>query len=352
MPEIIPFLHKLISAPGLSGYETPVRDLIKDTWEPLCDEMQISRLGSLHALRKGRGPKPRPSILIEAHMDTIGLMVTGLVGEFLKVSPIGGVDHRILPGQLVTVHGREDLPAVIVCPPAHLLPKSAGDPPSSLDYLLVDSGLLSEEVEQKVQIGDLVSFAQTPLQMSSGFVAGHSLDNRASVAALTLCLQELENRPINWDLWMAATTLEEESLGGALTSAYQLHPDLAVVVDVTFGKGPGSPDYMTFPLGKGPTLSWGPVVHPRLHQAFKQLANHLEIPYQHELIPNYSYTNADMIHAVAQGIPTMLLEIPIRYMHTSTEMVSISDILQTGRLLAEFAASLDADFLEGLSWDD
>jgi putative aminopeptidase FrvX len=257
-----------------------------------------------------------------------------------------------LPGQLVTVHGREDLPGVIVCPPANTLPKSAGDPPSRLDFFLIDVGLLSEEVDQKVRIGDLVSFVQEPLQLSDGYLAGHSLDNRASVTALTLCLQELENRPIYWDVWMAATTQEEESLGGALTSAFQLRPALAVVVDVTFGKGPGSPDYLTFPLGKGPTLSWGPVIHPGLHKAFKDLAERLEIPFQHEPIPNFSYTNADMIHSVGQGIPTMLLEIPIRYMHTATEMVSISDIRQTGRLLAEFAASLEADFLKGLGWDD
>lgn len=352
MPEIITFLQKLISIPGLSGYEAPVRNLIEEAWRPLSDEIHTSRLGSLHALRKGTTSEPRCRALVEAHMDAIGLMVAGLVGEFIRVSAIGGVDTRVLVGQLVTVHAKEDLPGVIVCPPAHMLPKNAGDPPESLDYLLVDVGLLPDEVEHMVSIGDRVSFAQTPICMSDGYLAGHSLDNRASIAALTFCLQELQGRQISWDVWTAATTVEEESLNGALTSAFQLQPDLAIVVDVTFGRGPGSPDYLTFPLGKGPTLSWSPIIHPGLHKAFSMLAGRLEIPYQLEPIPNSTYTNADVIHSAGQGIPTMLLEIPIRYMHTPVEMVSISDIHNTGRLIAAFISSLEAGFLEGLSRDD
>jgi tetrahedral aminopeptidase len=352
MSELFAFIHQLISAPGLSGYEKPVRDLIEDAWRPFTDELQTSRLGSLHALRKGQGPEPRPRILIEAHMDAIGLMVKGLVGEFIRIAPIGGVDHRVLPGQMVTVHGCEDVRGIIVCPPANRLPKGAGDPPSSLDYLLIDTGLPPKQLEETVHVGNLVSFAQVPLQMSDRFLAGHSLDNRASVAALTLCLQEMKNHPVCWDVWAAATALEEESLGGALTSAFQIQPDLAVVLDVTFGRGPASPDYLTFPLGKGPTLSWGPVIHPGLHKAFRELAERLKIPFQIEPIPQSTYTNADMIHTVAHGIPTMLIEIPIRYMHTATEMVSLDDIRYASRLLVEFITRLDSDFLTGLSRDD
>src|SRR5512139_1788844 len=120
--DILPFLKDLISAPGISGYESGVRPLIEKAWQPLTDELSQSRLGSLHGLRRGTAPAPRPSLLISAHMDAIGLMVTGVVGEFLRITEIGGVDPRVLPGQLVTVHASQDqdLPGIVVQPPDRL----------------------------------------------------------------------------------------------------------------------------------------------------------------------------------------------------------------------------------------
>ena len=352
MTDLLPFLKQLITVPGLSGYESPVRDLIEDAWRPLTDKIHISRLGSLHALRRGAGPEPRPGLLIAAHMDAIGLMVSGLVDEFLHITAIGGLDSRVLPGQLVTVHGRQDLPGVIVQPPANLLPEEAGSSQMSTEFMLVDVGLLPDEVERLVRLGDLVSFAQPPLELSEEYLAGHSLDNRASVAALTICLQMLQNRQTFWDIWMVATTQEEESLAGALTSAFEIRPAAAVAIDVTFADGPGTPDHLAFPLGKGPTLSWGPNIHPGLHAAFKDLADRLEMPYKLEPVPSDSGTDAAALQIAAEGIPTMLIEIPLRYMHTPVEMISLKDITRTGRLLAEFAAELDSDFLAKLSWDN
>lgn len=352
MTELLPFLSQLISVPGLSGYESPVRDLIEQAWRPLTDEIHLSRLGSLHALRRGTGPAPRPSLLITAHMDAIGLMVTGIVDEFLRLTEIGGLDLRVLPGQPVTVHGQRDLPGVVVLPPADLLPDRARDEPCSLDYLLVDVGLLPHEVERWVRVGDLVSFAQPPLQLGDEYLAGHSLDNRACVAALTICLQELHARLVEWDVWAAATVQEEETLGGALTSSFQIRPSLAVVLDVTFGEGPGAPSHLAYPLGKGPTLGWGPNIHPGLFNSFKALAERFEIPYQPELIPANSGTEAVAIQTVAEGIPTMLVGIPLRYMHTPVEVIALKDLERTGRLLAEFAASLDGAYLDQLGWED
>ena len=352
MTDLLPFLTQLISAPGLSGYESPVRDLIEQAWRPLTDEMHFSRLGSLHALRRGAGPAPRPSLLIAAHMDAIGFMVTGVVDEFLRLTEIGGLDPRVLPGQPVTVHGRRNLPGVFVLPPAHLLPEQAGDEPPRLEHLLVDVGLLPRQVERLVRVGDLVSFSQPSLQFGDEYLAGHSLDNRASIAALTVSLQELHNSQVEWDVWAVATVQEEETLGGALTSSFQLRPSLAVVLDVTFGDGPGSPAHLTFPLGKGPTLAWGPNIHPGLFNTFKDLADRLEIPYKLEPIPARSGTDAVAIQTVAEGIPTMLVEIPLRYMHTPVEVVSLKDVQRAGRLIAEFAARLDDAYLDQLGWED
>ncbi len=352
MTQLLPFLKQLISAPGLSGFESPVRDLIEEAWRPLVDQFSISRLGSLHALKKGDGPLPRPALLVTAHMDAIGLMVAGIVEEFLQVSAIGGLDVSVLPGQPVVVHGKEELPGVIVLPPTYLLPSDkGGESGVKLEYLLIDLGLPKEALETLIRVGDLVSFSQPPLELSDDYLTGHSLDNRASIAALTVCLQALKGKPLYWDIWAAATTLEEENLGGARTSAFQLRPNAAVAVDVTFGQGPGSPDYLTFPLGKGPTLAWGPNIHPGLHKGFRLLADQLEIPYHLEPIASDFGTEAARLQSSAEGIPTMLLEIPIRYMHTPIEMVAIKDIQRTGQLIAEFIGRLDGTFLDRLSLD-
>lgn len=132
--ELIPFLKEMLSVPGLSGYEKPVRDVIARAWEPLSDELSLSNLGSLLALKRGEGPDPRPTAMIAVHMDAIGLMVTAIEDGFLRFTQVGGVDPRILPGQPVIVHatkGKEaqDLPALVVMPPAQLLPKEAGTGP-------------------------------------------------------------------------------------------------------------------------------------------------------------------------------------------------------------------------------
>jgi endoglucanase len=285
-------------------------------------------------------------------MDAIGLMVTRVVDGFLHVTAIGGIDPRVLPGQAVTVHGREDLPGIIVQPPSRLLPAKHQEGPVPLEYLLVDTGLLPERVGRLARTGDLVSFAQKPLETGGDTLAGHSLDNRASVAALTHCLDQLQHRPHQWDVWAVATTQEEVSLGGAATSAFQLRPSLAVAVDVTFAASPGSPKHKTFPMGEGPTLGWGPNIHPGLYKAFKELAERLELPFTTEVMPRHSGTDAFALQVAAEGIPSMVVSIPLRYMHTPVEMVAIKDITRTGRLLAEFAAQLDERFMDGLTWDE
>jgi tetrahedral aminopeptidase len=352
MTELTSFLKEIISTSGLSGYESPVRNLIETAWRPLVDDISVSRVGSLHGLKIGRGAEPRPSLMLAAHMDAIGLIVTGVVGEFLHITAIGGLDPRVLPGQIVTIHGREDLPGVIVQPPPHLLPPDNRSGPVALENLLVDTGLSAGETGRLVRVGDLVSFAQPPVEMAGEVLTGHSLDNRASVTAITFCLEELKDRPIQWDLWATATTQEEETFAGAYTSAFQLRPTLAVAIDVTFASSPGTPGHQSYPLGKGPTLGWGPNIHPGLHKKFVELADRLEIPYSVEVMPRHSGTDAFAMQVAAEGIPTMVVSIPLRYMHTAVEMVAMKDITRAGRLLAEFAASLDEKFMEKLSWDD
>jgi len=350
--DLLEFLRTLITAPGLSGYEAPVRSLIAETWTPLADEISVSRLGSLHALLHGNAPQPRPSILLAAHMDAIGFIVSGITDGFLRFTRIGGIDPRVLPGQPVTVYGREPLPGVIVQPPPRLLPPHVQQGTVPMEYLWIDTGLPPNEVAARVRVGDVVSYAQAALDTAGDTLCGHSLDNRTAVAVVTACLELLQSRPHAWDVWGIATVQEEVGVKGALTSAFQLRPSLAVAIDVTFAASPGSPGHKTYPLGKGPTLGWGPNVHPGFYNDMRKLAEALEIPFAVEVMPRHSGTDAYGLQIAAAGIPTMVIGIPLRYMHTPVEMVSLKDIRRAGRLLAEFITWLKPDYMDTLGWED
>jgi endoglucanase len=292
--------------------------------------------------------------MIATHMDAIGMRVSKIVDGFLHITNVGGIDVRVLPGAEVTVHAsgsNEELPGVIAMPPARFLPESVGDK-ILIEHLLVDTGLLPREVEKKVRVGDLVSFANGPLELAGDVLSGHSVDNRASVAALTVCLEELQNKPHLWDVWAVATVQEETSLLGAYTSAFELRPQMAIVVDGSFAKGPGANGWQTSAMGRGVGLCIGPNMHPFLHKKLKELADGLEIPWFLDVTIAHSGTDAFAIQITAEGIPTALVEFPIRYMHTPVESVVLKDIQRTGRLLAEFVASLTEDFFETIKWDE
>ncbi len=352
MTELKDTLKKLISLPGLSGYEAPAREVISAAWQPLVDEISVSPMGSLHALRRGTGPQPRPSILLAAHMDAIGLMITSIQGGLLRFTEVGGVDPRILPGLRVIVHGRRDLPAVVVQPPDYLLDPTQRGKSVAMEHLFIDTGLDQDEVTQMVTIGDLASFAQEPIELSGRTIVGHSLDNRISVAAITYCLQELQHMMHAWDVWAVATAQEEETLGGGFTSPFEIDPTVAVAIDVTFAKGPGASDWRTVGLTKGPTLVWGPNVHPYIHKKFLDVAEQLEIPFQKEYDPEHTGTDAYAMQVVAGGYPTMVVGIPLRYMHTPVEMIALKDMERAGRLLAETIVRLEVDFMEKITWDE
>jgi putative aminopeptidase FrvX len=354
MTNILPFLKSLLSVSGLSAYEAPVARLIQEKWTPLVDEISHGRLASLHGFKRGNGAAPRPSVLLTAHMDSIGMMVSKIVDGFLYVTEIGGIDPRILPGTPVIVHATgsgEDLAGVVGMPPAELLPDGKAGQAIPLQYLLVDVGLPVRQVLKRVNVGDLVAFNTEPVDMPGEVVSGHSLDNRASVAALTICLEELQLKPHIWDVWAVASTQEELSYGGARTSTYQLKPAIAVVVDTTYGGGPGVQGWEIQPFGGGPTLAIGPSIHPFLHGRFREVADKSGIPYTLEPMPTASLTDADAIQVTSSGVPTMLISIPVRNLHTPVEMVSLKTIQRAGRLLADFVGSLEPDFIEKISWD-
>lgn len=346
-------LKTLTDTAGPSGYEQDIAAVITELWEPYVDSITTDRVGSLIAVKYGQGTEPRRRLLLAAHMDEIALMVKQVVAHngngFLRLTNVGGVDIRHLYGQLVTVHGRRDLSGIIGSLPAAMLPADKKDKPFGWEDLCVDVGLTAAEIEELVSIGDFISFRQPLRKLQGKRVAGKALDNRASVAAVTVCLDYLNGRSHDWDIIAVATSQEETRLLGAYTSAYSQRPDAAIAIDVTFGKGPGANDAGTFELGGGPTLDLGPNVHPGILAGLQDAAKALELKVSTATHSRYSGTDAFGLQVAREGIPTGLIGIPLRYMHTMVESIDTADVERSGRLMGEFAARLNDKFIDKLA---
>jgi putative aminopeptidase FrvX len=349
--ELPAFLKELVSLPGLYAPGKPLGDRIRREWAPMVDEIGTSRLGNLHATKYGSGPEPRPRVLIATHMDTIAMMVGDVVDGFLRLRGAGGLDPRVLPGLPVIVHGRRPLEGTIIQPPAVCLghvPRAAG---RALDHLLVDLGLPPRQVTRNVRPGDVVTIDLAPFQLGDDCIASPSLGSRGPLAALTTCLLELKRRDHSWDVIAVATAQEERTAGGALTSAYMLLPDVAVAVGVTNGQGPGVREHQGYALGQGPTNGLGPSVHPGIHREMQITAQREGIELGDEVLPGLTGADVEGLQVAREGIPTGVLNIPLRYPDTGVEVVALSDIRRTGFLLACFVSGLGSDFAETLSWD-
>jgi endoglucanase len=349
--EVIPLLKQLSEAEGLSGFEGPVRELIRQTWEPLVDEIHVGRLGSLIALKEGTGPRPRPKLMLAAHMDEVGLMVTGIEKGFLRIGRVGGTDRRVLLGLEVIVHGRRDLPGIVATRPPHVLTRKARKKSVPWHQIFVDVGLPEEQVRELVSIGDLISIRREMLELKNRRVSGKAMDDRACVAAITLALGRLARVEHAWDVFAVATAQEETGLKGALTSAYGVAPDVAIALDVTFGEQPNVDKTKTQPLGKGPSIALGPNFHPKLVQRLKKVAEDREIPYHVGPVPGRSGTDAWAIQVTREGVPTALISVPLRYMHQPVETLAAEDVERAGRLLAAFVVDSEASFLQQLAWE-
>lgn len=351
--DILKILRTLTETAGPSGYEQEIAAVVQELWQPYVDSFTQDRVGNLIAVKKGQGKEPRSRLLLAAHMDEIALMVKQIVAHkesgFLRVTNVGGVDIRHLYGQLVTVHGRRPLTGVLGALPPSMLPPARRNKAFGFEDLVVDVGLPPAQVEENVSIGDFVSFRQPLHRLLSNRVAGKALDNRASVAAVTVCLDYLSGRSHSWDVVAVATSQEETRLLGAFTSAYSQKPDAAIAIDVTFGKGPGNSGPNVFELGSGPVLDLGPNIHPGMYQALKDAAKTLEMKIQTGTHTRDSGTDAAGLQIARSGVPTALVSIPLRNMHTMVESVQTADIERSGRLLGECIAQLDEQFLDKLA---
>ena len=346
--ETAALLRELTEARGPSGYEEEVRKVIAARFAAHALDVRVDPMGNCIARLPGSGETPtvgeRPMLMLTAHMDEIALIVSQVEKGFLRVAQVGGFDPRVLLAQEVVVHGTREIPGLVVSVPPHFTDAADREKPVPLEKLFIDTGLLPSDVESLVRVGDLVTLRPRWTELSGGYAACKSIDDRAGIAAMVLCLDELSRRGHSWDVLAVAAAQEEVGSRGAIAGAFGTAPTAAVAIDVTFGIQSGLSSTEAMKMDAGPTIAMGPNFHPRLFDRLVEAAKGIELPHQVEIIPAESGTDAWHIQVSRSGVPCALVGIPARYMHTPVETICLRDIERTARLLTEFVCRLPPDF--------
>lgn len=331
-------LEKLSNAPGVSGFEDDVRDLIFKELEGQVDEINIDELGNLIAIKKGEVDGKK--IMLAAHMDEIGLMVRYIDEKgFIKFSKIGGINDQMLLNQEVYIQSSKgNVQGVIGSKPPHKMKEAERKKILEYDNMFIDIGAPTrEEAEERVRVGDPVIIKQDFAELGNSLVKGKALDNRVGCAVLIEVLKQVESKAT---IYGVGTVQEEVGLKGARTSAFRINPDMALALDVTIsGDHPGiKEEEAPAKAGKGPAIiltdasGRGLITHPKVKELLISVAEEEEIPYQLE-VSEGGTTDATAIHLTRQGIPTGVISPPSRYIHTPVSVVSLEDVENTVKLI-------------------
>lgn len=339
MNQLQEMLFRLCSAPGAAGREDGAAQVAAEMLSFLPN-VKIDTLGSVVATFGN--PESKRHILLDAHLDQIGMLVTSVdENGFLKVARDGGMDRRVLPGSRVVVYGKETLNGIVCCLPPHLTDGGEDHVPD-ITEMAVDVGLTKEEANELVQPGDVVLLPGEPRRLLGSRVTGAALDDRAGCAALIRCAQLLQETTLSCRVTVLLSTREEVGSQGAETAAFREEPDMAIAVDVSFADQPGVPSHKCGKLSEGPMIGVSPVLDKNITETLKRLAKENEIPFQLEVMGGTTGTNADEINVTRGGVPCGLVSIPQRNMHTPAEICDLKDIENVARLLAAFIREVGA----------
>ena len=351
MSHDIAFLERLLDAAGPSGFETRPARVWRGEAETFAEDVRVDVSGNSYATVN---PSGAPRVMLAGHIDEIGLQVTHIEKGFLYVDEIGGWDPQVLVGQRVTLLGRNgDVPGVIGKKAIHLMSPEDREKASKTKNLWVDVGVSSAEEAAALglRVGDPMVLDQKMVRLAGDRIASRAIDDRIGAYVVLEAARLLAKDPGQASVTAVATAQEEigYSGGGARTSAYALEPHVALVVDVTFSTD--VPDVEKKELGDhkiggGPVLSRGSAAHDKVFQMLADVADEEGIPYTVQASPKYTRTDADGIFLTRGGVPTGLVSVPNRYMHSPNEVVSIADLHNTARLLAAFIRRLtpETDF--------
>jgi endoglucanase len=337
-------LDQLLRTGAPSGYEGPAAEV----WRKAASFAELSSdgLGSSIA----RVGEASPCVAVVGHIDEIGLIVTHIDEKgFLWFAPIGGWDPQILVGQRVEVRGKDGIvPGVAGRKPIHLLEADQRKKVVELKSMHIDIGAADgDEATEKVRVGDPVVIAAEPMPVLGDRLVSRSMDNRlGAYVALESARRAQEAGEMVGSFAAVAAVQEEIGLFGARTAAFQLRPDIAIAVDVTHASdapGVDEKELGSSPLGSGPVIGRGSTLSPKVFELLAETAEAEGIDYSVSASGRGTSTDADVLQISRAGIPTGVVSIPLRYMHSPVEMVDLRDVEATIELLAAFAARLTAD---------
>ncbi len=333
-------LKTLSNLRGISGFEYMIADDISKLISPYADEVYSDNIGNIIALKRC-GKPDAPKIMIEGHIDEIGLIVSDIdEGGFVKFTNVGGIDTRILPSCEVTIHGKENVSGVIGAKPPHLQSADESKKSIKITDMSIDTGLDKNTLSQLVQIGDPITMATAPEKLFGKYFSGKTLDDRAGVYSIIKVMENIRDKSLNADIYAVLATCEEVGLRGATVAAHSINPDVAIAIDVCHGITPDNSDD-AFECGGGAVISVGPNLHPGLSKILFDIADKYNIDVQKAAEPGNTGTDAWAIQVSREGIPTALISIPLKYMHTSVETLSMDDLLSNINLLTSFITDFE-----------
>lgn len=337
-------LFKLSESFGVSGNEYGLSDIIEEGFKDYTDEVIHGKLGQVIAIKKGTGVD-RLKVMIAAHSDEIGMVVTDIDDRgFVHFTSAAGVDAKTIPAQEVIIHGRNDIYGVVGAKPPHVLTSEEVKKAVKMQDMRIDTGLDRDELVKQVSVGDFITVKRNPVNLIGDFITGKALDDRAGICAMYECAKKLDGLKHSCDVYFTSTTMEERGSMGARTSTYAIEPDIAIAVDVTFGDKYASSN-IECECGKEIEITVGPNIHRELSKKLRKVAKDNRIDYKLDVAAGHTGTDAWVIQTSKEGIPTLLISIPLRYMHTSTEVISYRDVEAVGKLMALFIAEIK-------SWGD
>jgi len=330
------YAEKLTAVPSVSGFEGAFADLIVSIIGDKVESVQRDVMGNVIAFRGGRG-RERLKLLFEAHMDQIGLMITRIEENgILRFTNVGGINPLALFGKRVKVFGKKEIFGVIGMKPPHIAAEEEISAVESLDRLFIDAGYSSKtEAEELVTPGDIAVLDYRSEGMLADHFCSSGLDNKAGVLALLAASELLETSKNYHDVYFLFSTQEEVGLRGAKVGGFTVSPDAAFVCEVTFGDQTGSgSDIRT---GKGPVVGKGPNFYPPLVKLICDIAKREDIPIQEEIEPRPGGTDAYYLQITKQGVYTATLAVPLRYMHSQTEIICMKDVYRAAKILVNLA---------------
>jgi len=341
------FLTELVDSTGISGYEEAISKKVAGVFSKYCDEVRTDSFFNVYGKMTQKVVERMPKVMLAAHMDEIGLMVKEVLDDgFIRFVSVGGVDQRILPGLEVLVHGKETLLGIIGAKPPHLLSAEEAGRALEMKDMTIDLGFCGSELKDIVSVGDPITFKSPLTTLNGSMICGKALDDRAGVAILLETMKQLKDLRFEAELYFVATVQEELGTRGAIISSFRTMPDIGIAIDVTHGDMPDASKDETFSLDKGPVIAIGPNMHPELSKKLMEIAKEYGIDYLVEVEAGPTGTDARAMQISRAGVPTVLLQIPLKYMHTTVETINFDTVKKAGMLLARFISSMKEGWRE------